>query len=232
MSALTDTRTEVAAAARVVARAGLIQAFGHVSARLDGGGFVLTSTAPLLHAQPGDVLELEENGNVLEGEGCPLEAPLHAALYAGRPDIGAICRTHSPHAAAWACRGEPPPIVHGLGGLSGGVGVYESPRLVCEPAAAAAVVDALGEGDCVLLRGNGAVCTARDLPRAAVRAWFLEERAMLADLAQGAPELSADELRDRSQHYEAEIERAWRWLRARFGDVGEPTSTNRRGSSP
>ena len=55
---------------------------------------------------------------------------------------------------------------------------------------------------------------------------------MFADLAPGALALSDEELRDRSKHYEAEIERAWRWLRARFGDVGEPTSTNRRGSSP
>ena len=36
-------RTEVAEAARIVAGAGLAEAFGHVSAR-DGDGFVITAT--------------------------------------------------------------------------------------------------------------------------------------------------------------------------------------------
>jgi ribulose-5-phosphate 4-epimerase/fuculose-1-phosphate aldolase len=224
MSVLPDTRAEVASVGRLIARAGLVQAFGHVSARLEHGGFALTSTAPLQDASADTVLELDEDGNVLFGERCPLEAPLHAAVYAARPDIGAICRTHSRHAAAWASRAEQPPLAHGLGGLSGTLAVHPSPQLVCDPVAATAAAGSLGGADCLLLRANGAVCTAPDLPGAAVRAWFLEERAVLATHAPDAPSLTAEELHERSRHFEAESVRAWRWLQARFGDRKEPIS--------
>ena len=39
-------RGQVASVARLIAAAGLAEAFGHVSARLDGGGFAITSTGP------------------------------------------------------------------------------------------------------------------------------------------------------------------------------------------
>jgi ribulose-5-phosphate 4-epimerase/fuculose-1-phosphate aldolase len=224
MSVLFDTRAEVASVGRLIARAGLVQAFGHVSARLEQGGFAITSTAPLEDAGVDSVLELDEDGNVRFGEHCPLEAPLHAAVYAARPDVGAICRTHSRHAAAWASRAEQPPLVHGLGGLSGTLALHPSLQLVCESAAATAAARSLGSADCLLLRGNGAVCTAPDLPGAAVRAWFLEERAMLASHAPGAPSLTGEELYERSRHFEAESVRAWRWLQLRFGDRKEPIS--------
>ena len=225
MSTATDTRAEVASVARLIARAGLVQAFGHVSARLQRGGFALTSTGPLLDADPEDVLELDDEGSVLSGERCPIEAPLHAAVYGARPDVGAICRTHSRHAAAWACRGEPPPLIHGLGGLSGAVTVHDSAQLISDEAAAGKVAASLGDADCVLLRANGAVCTAADLPRVVIRAWFLEDRALVADLAPSARQLTGGELRERSQHFEAEAARAWRWLQARFGDSQQRLST-------
>jgi ribulose-5-phosphate 4-epimerase/fuculose-1-phosphate aldolase len=226
MSAQLETRARVASVARLLSRAGLIQAFGHVSARLEHGGFALTSTEPLIDAHADSVLELDEAGHVLAGERCPLEAPLHAALYAARADVGAICRTHSPNVAAWACRGEQPPLVHGLGGLSGTLAVHDSPQLICDQAAGAAAAAALAAADCLLLRANGALCTAPDLSHAVVRAWFLEERATLARRAGGAPPLSDQELRERARHFGAEAERAWSWLQARFGDHQELISPN------
>lgn len=209
---------QVASVARLIARAGLVQAFGHVSARTDGGGFALSSTAPLFAQQAADVLHLDAAGTVVAGAPgtCPLEAPMHAAVYAARPDVGAIVRTHSPHAAAWAARGTVPPLVHGLGGLAGRVTASASSDLVAGPAAGAAVARALGAGDCVLLRANGALCAGPDLPEAVVRAFYLEERAAVFDLAPDAPELEGDELRIRSQHFGAERARAWRWIHARY----------------
>jgi ribulose-5-phosphate 4-epimerase/fuculose-1-phosphate aldolase len=223
VSTVTVPRIEIAHVARMLSRAGLIEAFGHVSARLTGGGFVLTPTSPLLDAGAEEVLELTDGGDVLVGERCPLEAPLHAAVYAARPDVGAICRTHSRHAAAWASRGEAPPLVHGLGGLSGELAVHDSPQLVCTVPSGAAAAASLGAADCLLLRANGALCTGRDLPRAAVRAWFLEERARVATDAPAACAITDDELRERSRHFEVESERAWQWLQARFGKAGENT---------
>lgn len=216
MNRTSEIRGEIAATARLLSAAGLVQAFGHVSACLPSGGFAITSTGPMLDATPESVLELDRDAHVLNGENCPLEAPLHAAIYAARSDVQAICRTHSPYAAAWAATAQQPPLVHGLGGLGGQVALHTSPQLVCDAERARQAADALGGADCLLMLANGAVCTGADLPRAVTRAWFLEERATLATLARNAAPLIGPALAERSRHFDAEIARAWPWLRARF----------------
>ncbi|MFA9400747.1 MAG: class II aldolase/adducin family protein, partial [Acidobacteriota bacterium] len=88
------TAKDVARAARIIAGAGLIEAFGHVSAR-DGEGMLITATRPLATATAADVHRLGPGAQVPHGaEDLPLEAPMHAAVYAARPEVDAICRTH------------------------------------------------------------------------------------------------------------------------------------------
>jgi len=216
------TAAEVASVGRLIAAAGLVEAFGHVSARTAGGGFAITSTAPLASATAAGVIACDDDGQPRgeiqprgERSDLPLETPLHAAVYAARDDVGAICRTHSPAAVL---AGVVPPVAHGLGGLSGRIETFDDPQLVTDGNRAAAAAAALGAGDCLLIRGNGALATAPDLPGAAVRAWFLEERARVS--AAGARGLDAGELEERSRHYPVESERAWRWLASRFGEEG------------
>ena len=211
------TAAEVASLARLIAAAGLVEAFGHVSARASDGGFAITSTAPLRSASAADVIACDDFGLARgDGAGLPLETPLHAAIYRARADVGAICRTHSPAAVAAGASGAAPPVAHGLGGLSGRIATFDDPQLITDDDRAAAAAAALGKDDCLLIRGNGAVVTAADLPDAGVRAWFLEERARV--WAAGAHELDPEAIAERRQHYPAETERAWRWLCAQFGD--------------
>jgi ribulose-5-phosphate 4-epimerase/fuculose-1-phosphate aldolase len=207
---------QVARAARLLAAAGLVEGFGHVSSRA-GDGFVITSTRPLGAMEPHDVGPPGARDR-------PIETPLHAALYRARPDIGAICRTHSPAAVAWGARGAAPPVVHGLGGLSGEIALGDEADLVADEAAAEAAARALGRADVLLPRGNGAVCTGADLPAACTRAWFLEERARVA-LAAGpsAPPLRGAALSARSRHHPTETARAWQWLAWRFRQATDPT---------
>jgi len=209
----------LAAVARLVARAGLVEAFGHVSAR-EGDELLITPTSPLLAAGEHDVITLDRAGAVVAGDAAalPLEAPLHVAIYAARPDVGAICRTHSPHAAAWAARHAEPPLIHGLGLLAGRVALHGETDLVTTREAAVAAAEALGRADCLLLRANGAVAVGEDLRQAAVRACFLEQRARLADTAPGAAPLDESERSARSRHVPAETVRAWRWLALAHGD--------------
>ncbi len=209
---------EVAATARLLHRAGLVEAFGHVSARA-GEGFLITSTRPFAGLGADDVLAVDAEGAPLEREqGLPLETPLHAAIYRARPDVGAICRTHSRYAVAWGARALVPPLAHGLGGLAGDVALHLDPQLVCERESAARAAGSLGEAACLLLRGNGALATGATLRQAAVRAWFLEERARVAADATGATPLSASELVARSGAFPVEEGRATRWLLDRFAD--------------
>ncbi len=222
-AASSATLEEVAYVARLLARAGLVEAFGHVSARTENGFAITPTSVPLGAARAADVLTLEgpaaEPGAArdLVPDGTPLEAALHAAIYAARPDVGAICRTHSPAAVVAGCAGEAAPVAHGLGGLSSEVAFADEPALIFDAGTAALLADALGAADCLLVRGNGAVATAPGLERAAVRAWYLEERCRVWLAGDRVRALSETELLERSRHFDTEAERAWRWLRWRFG---------------
>lgn len=217
---MSELAQQVAFAARLIARAGLVEAFGHVSARRSEGGFLLTPTTPLVQTKAKDLIQLDAAGRVTGGEKalCPLEAPLHAAIYSACHDVGAICRTHSAAAVIWASRGEVPPLVHGLGGLSGVVTFHHEPQLVATLEAGRAAAGDLGAYDCLLLHANGAVCTGAGLQEAVVRAWYLEERSRVAEHSTRARALTDSEAVLRARHYESEAQRAWDWLRVRFGD--------------
>jgi len=216
--------------ARMLSRMGLVEGFGHVSARDREGGFAITSTAPMATATAAQVLVLDAAGEVRDGDpaSCPLEAPLHSAIYSARPDVGAVCRTHSPHAAAWAARRLAPPLVHGLGGLAGDVAVHENSDLIADRRAGEDAARALGRADCLLLAANGAACCGEDLPAAAVRAWYLEERSAIADRATEAEPLSGEAATRRARHHPAEAARAWNWLQTRFGSSEPRTTTHPR----
>ncbi|HEY7256390.1 MAG TPA: class II aldolase/adducin family protein [Solirubrobacterales bacterium] len=215
----TDAREAVASAARLLAAAGLVEGFGHVSVRAPEG-FLITATDPLGSAAEARVHAIAATGEAEpEAEGVPIEAPLHAAVYSARPDVAAICRTHSPAMVAFGARGEVPPLFHGLGGLAGEVRLHPATGLIASREAGEDAVGSLGVADCLILRANGGIATGPDIGRACVRAYFLEERCKVA-LAAGpaAVELSDADTAARSRWFAPEAARAWRWLQWRFGD--------------
>jgi ribulose-5-phosphate 4-epimerase/fuculose-1-phosphate aldolase len=82
----TELREEVAEAARVLARLGLVTAFGHVSARA-GDAMLITPAADLADVTADRVVEVPLGSR--EGPlppGAPAEAWAHLALYRARPD--------------------------------------------------------------------------------------------------------------------------------------------------
>jgi ribulose-5-phosphate 4-epimerase/fuculose-1-phosphate aldolase len=215
---------EVAEAARIITGAGLVEAFGHVSARA-GDGFMITSTSPLGDATADDVLcvpadaftdgERTDPTTARTGE-VPLEAPLHAAVYAARPDVAAICRTHSPAAVRAGLRGGVPPVLHGLGGLTGEVALCDRFDLVTDRDAGDEVATALGGADCLLIKGNGSVCVGESLADAVVRARYLEERCLVGEGSAVSEGPGGAELAARARWFEKERVRAWAWMRWRY----------------
>jgi ribulose-5-phosphate 4-epimerase/fuculose-1-phosphate aldolase len=210
---------EVAEAARIIAGAGLVEAFGHVSART-ADGLLITATRPLGEAREGDVFELDERGS-LDGDrrpvDLPLEAPMHAAIYAARTDVNAICRTHSVAAVRAGARGTVPPLVHGLGGLAGQVSFCPRTDLVTDLDAGRQVAADLGGADCLLIRANGALATGGSLAEAVVRARYLEERCLIGEGADPETGLESEEFSARSVWFEKESDRAWSWMRWSYG---------------
>ena len=218
---LEGLRGAVASTARMLASAGLAEAFGHVSARTPTG-FLITSTSPLFEATADDVIGVE-SGVPAGGptHAAPLETPMHAAIYDSRPDVGAICRGHPPYVVTWGVSAEPLPLLHGLAGMAGrAVRTHPEIELVKTAEAGESVARTLGNDSSVLLAANGCLSVGADLLEAATRLWYLEERARVAVQARGAG-LTPLTVREytwgrRLSDSAPELVRAREWMRRSF----------------
>jgi L-fuculose-phosphate aldolase len=132
---------------------------GNASAR--AGDLVAVSPTGLEYEtlRPEDVCLVTPDGKLVEGPTPSVELPMHLAVLAARPDVGAIVHTHSPRATA-----RPPVPV--------AVGASGSAEL------GAAVVEAAAGGDAVVIHDHGPVCFGADLAEAVARAFSVEAGAV------------------------------------------------------
>ena len=212
-------KAEVALTARMLSRAGLVEAFGHVSVRLEGVGFLITSTAPMLGASTTSVATVNSDDVVIDdpSTGAPLEIPLHGAIYRSRPDVLAICRGHGPAMVRWGLDTRPVPLLHGLGAIAGEVvPVHPDLDLIASRSLGDDVAATLGAGYGALLLANGGFAVGTDLLEAATRLWFLEERISVA-LDSDTTDAPIGDWSSRLTYTDVELERAKRWFLARFG---------------
>jgi L-fuculose-phosphate aldolase len=94
---------------------------GNVSCRSPGGFLITPAGVPYRDLAPGDLVELPVRGEPSgSGPSPSSEWRMHAAIYAARPDAGAIVHTHSPRATALACAGRGIPAFHYMIALAGG----------------------------------------------------------------------------------------------------------------
>jgi L-fuculose-phosphate aldolase len=114
---------------------------------------------------PGDVVLVNPDGTVLEGDRQPTsELNFHLALYHHRKDTGAVVHTHSPYATAFACLGMEIPAVHYLIGFSRGRSVPVAPYATFGTQALAdAIIRTIGEQTAVLLAHHGLVTVGPDI---------------------------------------------------------------------
>ncbi len=202
--------------AQMMARAGLTEAFGHVSMRWNDG-FVITSTLPFVAADPTDAVVVSYSTDPPPGgNGTPLETPMHSAIYLKRPDVGAICRGHPSAIVAWGIGTDDLPLLHGLGALAGEkVPVHGDVDLISTLDQGTAVAGTLGDGHAVILRANGCFAVGATLLESITRLYFLEERAQVATKV--SSERGVTDWGDRLRHTAAEIPRAMAWMEATFG---------------
>ena len=112
---------------------------------------------------------------------------MHLAVFRRRPDVMAIARGHPRHVAAYACSAEPLKVAHGFGAnLGTEVPVFRQPFLVASREMGEVVADVLGDGEAVILQGNGMLAVGQSVAHACVQALFLEETAELQLMALGA----------------------------------------------
>jgi L-fuculose-phosphate aldolase len=142
-----------------MAAGGLVQGTeGNASAR--AGELIAISPSALAYEtmRPEDVCLVSAAGELVEGPQPSVELPMHLAVLAARPDVGAVVHTHSPRATA----NPPVPVAEGLSGTA---------------ELGAAVLAAAGEGLAVVVRDHGPVCFGSDLADALERAFEVERLA-------------------------------------------------------
>ncbi|HZG50413.1 MAG TPA: class II aldolase/adducin family protein [Thermoleophilaceae bacterium] len=181
-------RTEIVAAAHEMLRLGLVAgSSGNVSAR-EGDSIVITPTGlPYRDLTEDDLVTLSADGELLEGRREPSsERRVHLAVYAARPDAGALVHTHSVHATAWSFLGEP--LDTGTEELALAAGGAVRTARFAETATdeiARACVDALGESGAVLMARHGVLALGGSPARALDAATVVERQAHIAWLLRG-----------------------------------------------
>ena len=216
---------DIIAAARILSREGLVQGFGHVSARIpDSDLFVITPRIALELVEPGQLVVVNLQGQVLEAPAPPsFETALHTAIFNARPDVNAITRIHARTANIFSVTDTPLDAVHNHGSFfSGGVPVFRTIDLISTRELGEGAAAALGDAAAVLLQGNGQATVGRTIPEAVMMAVYLEEAAQVLYGAMqiGTPRFLPGEAAG-SRQKEAlpppDMERAWNFFKSRVG---------------
>jgi HCOMODA/2-hydroxy-3-carboxy-muconic semialdehyde decarboxylase len=214
-----DAALDLAAAGRVLAGEGLVEAFGHVSVRLTPWTFLVTAPVPLERLAAAELAVVVDVTAPFLPPGTPSEAMLDLAVYRARPDVLAICRAHPQAVQAVAASGRPLRPLHGHAVLaSARVPVLDDARPARTPELAAAAAALLGEQTALVLRGNGALTVGGTLGGAVARMWALEASARInlaAGGGDGLRELTEVEVAQWSGHTEELLGRVWSHLRSR-----------------
>ena len=186
-----DTVVEdIVIANRLLAAEGVLDGYGHVSARdpRDPKRYLISrSRAPALITSD-DIQLLDLDSNPVEGKGPPLyyERFIHGEIYKARPDVHAIVHSHSPTVVPFASTKAPlRPILHNAAFLGAGTPVFEirnfvanSDMLISSPELGKALAQALGPtAQVALLRGHGDVVVGPTMPIAVYRAYYTEVNA-------------------------------------------------------
>jgi HCOMODA/2-hydroxy-3-carboxy-muconic semialdehyde decarboxylase len=223
---LAAAREDVAIANRILANEGLLDAFGHVSMRhpTNPGRFLISRhRAPEL-VQPADIVELNLDGEPAVPTSFRLygERIIHAAIYAARPDVMAICHHHAPSVLPYAiARVELKPVYH-LGALMGPKVPYwdshdefgDTALVVVTPEEGRSLAKALGPYWMVLMGRHGATVAGASLREMVFRTVYSARNAELqtqAKLVGTVKPLSAAEAAKAAAYNlrPAPMERAW-----------------------
>ncbi len=207
-------RRDLAEAAHVLSRLGLVTAYGHVSARA-GRAMLITPAADLANVTEPNIVEVPLSAAVLP-LAAPAEAFAHLALYRARPDAAAIARAQPPSAFAAAATATSLPPLHGQAAwLGGSVPVHDSAMLLRSAALADSAAASLPTGEALLLRGNGALTLGAAPGIAVARMWLLSATcdAYLTARAAGAVKpLTAGEITSWRAVQDELLPRLWQHL--------------------
>jgi ribulose-5-phosphate 4-epimerase/fuculose-1-phosphate aldolase len=186
---------DIVIGSRILADFGVLDGFGHVSARhpANPNHFLMArSLAPAL-VTADDIMEFDQDGNAVDARGRSvfLERFIHAEIYKARPDVMSVVHTHSPGVIPFSVSMVPlRAMYHNPSFLAAGVPVWDirkdfgdTSMLVSDSAIGKSLAQALGDKPVVLMRGHGDVAVAPSVKMAVFRAYYTDVNAKLQSQA-------------------------------------------------
>jgi len=233
-----DLRRDIALANRILAREGVVDAYGHVSQRHPEhpGSFLLSCSRSPELVVPADLMEFKLDGEVADQADRRkpyLERYIHAAIYEARPEVNAVVHNHSSAILPFTVTGTPlRPLIHTAGMIGATIPSWDirdrfgdTNLLVVNQEQGRDLARALGPNTLVLMRGHGCSVAAGSLQEAVITAVYAQLNATLQlDAMQlgGVKYLSEGEVRETGAMIRVPTvqARVWEYLASRADQRG------------
>lgn len=221
-----ERKRDVALASRVLAKVGILDSFGHVSARdpeRDDRFFMSRSLAPKL-VRDEDILQLDVDGRAVADPGAKLflERFLHAEIYRSRPDVQAIVHSHASEVLPFTITTAEKlvPVSHLCGFLHGLPDIFDlaghfgpaTNLLISDADRGQSLAMHLGDASAVLMRGHGFTVVGQSVQQATFRAYYIArncEAQWRARLLGAVVSLTEAEAEACEQVANSQMSRAW-----------------------
>jgi ribulose-5-phosphate 4-epimerase/fuculose-1-phosphate aldolase len=186
---LNDVIAELALANRILANEGVLDAFGHVSARhpRDPKRYLLSRSRSPLLIEPDDILEYTLDSVPVKQPKVHLyaERVIHGCIYQARADVMAVCHHHAPAIMPFAIAGVPIVPVFHLGAAMGEEAPFwdqhdefgDTNLLVVKPEEGRSLARALGTHSVVMMNRHGATVVGGGLKELVSRSIFMCQNA-------------------------------------------------------
>jgi HCOMODA/2-hydroxy-3-carboxy-muconic semialdehyde decarboxylase len=224
---------DLVAANRILSDQGVLDAYGHISARDPGNAqyYWISRSMPPAQVTANDIIACDlDNRPVRPGETrLFFERVIHGEIYRARPDVMAVLHNHSPSLIPF-CNSDTRlrPMVGSAAFLGEGAPVFdirtvddEGDLNICTVAQAKGLAQALGGHCLVLLRGHGAVAvgdSVRQVVRRAVIAESNAKQQIQATMLGPVHFLTASEIAYAKRMKPKDPDRAWRlWKQRAMG---------------
>lgn len=226
---------DVVVANRILAREGVLDAYGHISVRhpLHADRYLLSRSRSPELVEAGDILEFMLDGTPL-GDHPPapyVERFIHGAVYEARPDIHSVIHSHALEVMPFTLGNIPlRPVIHVASDMGAEVPVWDirdqfgdTTLLVSNVAQGRDMAKCLGANKAVLMRGHGFTVTGHTVVDAVKTGVYLPQNARVLKeallMGGGAKPLSPGEIAVRSNvdPYSPQVQRAWEYWALRAG---------------
>ena len=187
-------KERLAAAFRLFGKFGFEEGVaGHITARdpeFPHTFWVNPLGMPFSHVRVSDLIRVDDDGNVVEGEALVNTAAfaIHSQVHGARPDVIAAAHSHSQYGRAWSTLGRKlDPITQDVCAFYDDHALFDDfAGVVLELGEARRLADALGDCKAVILRNHGLLTVGHSVDEAAFWYITMERSCHVALLAEAA----------------------------------------------